>query len=280
MRNLVVFLARNYFFLLFLLLEIVSLYFLVQRNYFQHASAVAASNKFTGTLFEARTQLVEYLDLKEQNRQLSDRLAAALNNDSTSQLLYTSKTTSVTDTFYKQHYEFLSARVIDNTVTQRNNYIILDRGSLQGVLPDMGVVCSEGVVGIVREVSDNFCVVMSLLHKDSKISASVKRDGTFGQVLWKDDDDYSEATMIDLPTHSQIAKGDTLITSGLGDAFPEGVAVGTVASFGKKPGDKTYTVEVKLATDFRKIRHVFIVKNLVREELEELRAKIPPDNGK
>jgi rod shape-determining protein MreC len=279
MRNLVVFLAKNYFFLLFLLLETVSVYFLVQRNYFQHASAVSASNAFTGSLFQMRSEFVEYLDLKEQNKMLTDKLALALSSDSSAWLVYTANTQKIADTTYKQHYEFLGARVIDNTVTERNNYVILDRGKLQGVEEGMGVVCSEGIVGIVREVSDNFCVVMSVLHKDSKISASVKRDGTFGQLTW-DGLDYREATLFDLPTHSKITKGDTLITSGLGDAFPEGINVGVVVSYEKRAGDKTYTVDVMLTTDFRKLRHVFIVKNLVRDEIEALKAKIKPENGK
>jgi rod shape-determining protein MreC len=278
MRNLVVFIARHYFFLLFLLLEILSLYFLVQHNYFQHSSAVSASNAFTGSLFRMRTDMVEYLDLKEQNKKLSDQIAFNLSHDQVSFLMYTSRTNSFNDTTYKQHYEYLAARVIDNTVTERNNYLILDRGRLQGVEVDMGVVCTDGIVGIVREVSDNFCVVMSVLHKDAKISTSVKRDGTFGQLSW-DGSDYQEATLVDLPIHSKVKNGDTLITSGLGDAFPEGVPVGTVKHFEMKSGEKNYTVDVKLSTDFRKVRHVFIVKNLMRNELNQLRAKAGVENG-
>lgn len=279
MRNLVVFLVRHYFFLLFLLLEIIALYFLVQRNYFQHASAVSASNRFTGTLYQARADFTDYLNLKEQNLVLSSRLAEEYSHRPSSFLMYTANTISVNDTVYRQRYEYLAAEVIDNTVTQRNNLIFLNRGRLQGVEVDMGVISAEGIVGIVREVSDNFCVVMSLLHKDMKVSASVKKDGTFGQLTW-DGSDYREATLIDLPSHAKLVKGDTLISSGLGDAFPAGVPVGTISSFVMKPGEKTWTVEVKLATDFRKLKHTFIVKNLVREELEQLRAKAAAGNGK
>jgi rod shape-determining protein MreC len=278
MRNLVVFLARNYFFLLFVFLELLSVYFVVKHNYFQHASYVSASNGITGQMYEWRSGMTGYFNLKEQNEQLNQKLAQLLNGDSTSLLMYTNKTQKVNDTFYLQRYEFLSAEVIDNTVTARNNYVVLNRGAKQGVAKGMGVICSNGIIGIVREVSDNFCVVMSVLHKDARISTSVKRDGTFGQLLWEGDD-YNQATMIDLPTHSKIVKGDTLITSGLGDAFPKGVPVGTVASFEKKAGDKTYTVVVKLTTDFRKIQHVLIVKDLVRDELNLLREKAGVQNG-
>lgn len=278
MRNLVVFLARNYFFLLFLLLEIVSLYFVVQHNYFQHASAVSASNAFTGSLYEWRSDMTDYLNLKEQNKQLAEKLAMYMTRDSSSLQSMQPEVRAVNDTFYRQRYEFLSAKVIDNTVSERNNYIILDRGSAHGVKVDMGVICPNGVVGIVREVSEHYCVVMSVLHEKSSISASVKRDGTFGQLKWEGPD-YRTATLTGLETHSKIAKGDTLITSGLGDAFPEGVPVGTVLSYLKKPGEKYYTVEVGLTTDFKKIKHVFIVKNLMRDELQDLRKKTGIQNG-
>ncbi len=278
MRNLAVFLVRHYFFLLFLLLEILSLYFLVQRNYFQHTSAVSSANWFTGTIFQAKTDLTQYLDLKEQNKMLEDKLAQQLSQQNSSFLFYTSKTKTFSDTVYKQRYEYLPADVIDNTVTLRSNYIILNRGKLQGVLPDMGVVGTEGVVGIVIQVSDNFCVVMSILHKDIKVSASVKRDGSFGQLTW-DGTDYRHARLSDLPQYSKIRNGDTLISSGLGDAFPEGVPVGTVSSFELKSGEKTYTVDVKLATDFRKLRHAFVVKNLMRDELNELKKSSGVGNG-
>lgn len=278
MRNLLVFLARHYFFLLFLFLEILSVYFLVQHNYFQHSSAVSASNVFTGSLFKMRTDFVEYLDLKEQNSLLNNRIAELMKDDSVSRLMYTTHTTPVSDTAYHQRYEFLAARVIDNTVSERNNYLILDRGKLQGVDVDMGVICPNGVVGIVREVSDNYCVVMSVLHKDSKISASSKRDNTFGQLLW-DGTDYREATVIDMPLHAKMAVGDTLITSGLGDAFPEGIPVGKVLSYEMKKGEKTRTVHVELTTDFRKVRHVLIVKNLTHDEVQQLRDKAGIENG-
>ncbi len=276
MRNLAVFLVRHYFFLFFLLLEILSVYFLVQRNFFQHASAVSASNWFTGSMYQARADLTEYLDLEEQNKILADKLALELNQKRSSYFLYSSKGVAFNDTVYKERYEYLAAEVIDNTVTRRNNYIVLNRGSQQGVLVDMGVVSAEGVVGIVREVSDNFCVVMSLLHSDSKVSVSLKKDNSFGTLVW-DGVNYRTATLKDLPV-VPIRAGDSLVSSGLGEAFPSGVPVGTISSFKINSENKTYIVDVKLATDYRKLRHVFIVKNLVRDEINELKIKAGIEN--
>ncbi len=278
MRNLLVFLARHYFFLLFLVLQIISLTLVVNHNYFQRAAAVSASNALIGSMYETRNEVTQYFDLKDQNIQLSEMNAILLGQLESAYLNYDTTVTHVNDTIRRLRYSYIAAQVIDNTVSLRNNYIILNRGTQQGVKPGMGVITPNGVVGIVREVSDNFCVVMSMLHKDTKVSASIKRDKTFGQVSWNFTD-YREGEMVDLPTHSKIAVGDTLYTSGLSDIFPEGIPVGQVMSFERKGGDKTYTVRVRFTTDFRKLHHVYIVRDLMREEIDGLKEKAGVDNA-
>jgi rod shape-determining protein MreC len=278
MRNLIVFLARHYFFLLFLLLQSIALTLVIQHNYFQHAAAVSASNAVTGSMMETRDEVTQYFGLRDQNIQLAEQNAILMGKLETAYLNYDTTSFSVEDTIHRLRYSYIAAQVIDNTVSLRNNYIVLNRGRLQGVEPDMGVITPGGIVGIVREVSDNFCVVMSLLHKDSKVSASVKKDGTFGQLYWEWPD-YRYGVMIDLPTHSKIAKGDTLVTSGLGDAFPSGIPVGTVMDFEKKAGDKTYTCRVLYTTDFRKLQHVYIVRDLMRPEIDQLKQKAGVSNA-
>lgn len=284
MRNLVVFLARHYFFLLFLVLQIISLTLVVNHNYFQKAAAVSASNALSGSMYETRNEVTQYFDLKEQNIQLSEMNAILLGKLESAYLDYDTTSTRVTDSVKlgnevkRLRYSYIAAQVLDNTVSLRNNYIILNRGALQGVEPGMGVITPGGIVGIVREVSGNFCVVMSLLHKDSRISASVKRDGTFGQLSWNYLD-YREGEMVDLPTHSKIAIGDTLVTSGFGVAFPAGIPVGTVLAFERKGGDNTYTVRVRFTTDFRKLHHVYIVRDLMGTEIDQLKEKAGVNNA-
>ncbi len=269
MRNLLVFLVRNYLVLLFLLLEGLSMYFLVQHNVFQRAAAVSAANSFTGSIYETRSNFTAYLNLKDQNEMLNHQLAALLNRDRGSFIAFNTATTNVNDTVYRQRYQYLTAEVVDNSVTLRSNYIILDRGSKQGVAPDMGVIGASGIIGIVREVSDNFCVVMSVLHKDTKISASVKKDGTFGQLLWNGGD-YRTADLIDLPTHSKIAKGDTLVSSGYSYIFPAGLMIGTITDFRVEQGDHFYIIPFKFSVDFNALQYVYVVKNLMKEEQESL----------
>jgi rod shape-determining protein MreC len=270
MRNLVVFLVRHYLFLLFILLEGLSCWLLVRNNFFHRAGAVNTANRVVGSMLETRNEMTAYLDLKDQNKMLLEELARLRSMQKSSFAPYSSNTFSIRDTVFRQQYEYIAGQVVDNTVSRRNNFVTINRGSAQGIRPDMGVLTTNGVVGLVLNVSENFCTVMSLLHKDVKVSARLKKDGTFGQLIWAGTD-YRTAELIDLPTHAKLVKGDTLITSGLGEAFPAGVPVGTVVSWEKKAGDKTYTVQVQLTTDFRKLEHVMIVRNLFRDELQQLK---------
>lgn len=279
MRNLIVFLARNYFTLMFLLLEVVAVLILVRSNPYQRAEAVNSTSEVAGEIYAFRNDLTGYFNLRDQNRILSEEIARLRNQKTGAWLITANKEISVNDTLYRQRYSFIDAEVIDNTVTRRNNYIILARGKNQGVREGMGVIGPNGIVGIVRSVSPNFCTVMSLLHKDSRISASLKKDGTFAQLLWEGGD-YRTATLKEIPTHVKLVKGDTLVTSGLGNAFPKGVFVGVISTYEKKAGEKTFTAQVLLGTDFRKLQHASIVNNLLKEELEQLQRSIPEDDGK
>ncbi|TND07578.1 MAG: rod shape-determining protein MreC [Bacteroidetes bacterium] len=273
MRNLLVFFVRHYFFLLFLALESFAVIMLVQNNYFHRAGFMNSSNAVVGEMLEARDEVTQYFHLKEDNEQLSKQNAFLLSRQASSFAKFTGTSIQVKDTIYKQQFEYMEAGVVDNTVYRRNNYLTLNRGSLQGVKPGMGVIGPEGVVGKVLQVSDNFCTVMSLLHKEAKVSSRLKSDGTFGPVSWDDASNYRSATLRELPTHAKIKKGDTLFTSGIGDTYPAGIPVGIVESFGIKSGDQYYTAKVNLTTDFKALQYVFIVKYLFKDEKDKLQQE-------
>jgi rod shape-determining protein MreC len=272
MRNLLVFLTRNYFFLLFVALEFFAVSLLVRYNYFHRAGAVSTANAVTGSMLEARDNMTEYFSLKTENQRLARENALLRSQQKGAFMDYTTHVDSVNDTIFKQQYQYVEAKVVDNSVNRRNNYITLNRGSAQGIQPDMGVISPDGIVGIVKDVSANFCTVMSLLHKDMHVSAKLKKDGTYGQLDWSPPD-YTTAILHDLPSHAKMKKGDTLVSSGLGDAFPEGIPVGIVQAFKIKSGDNFFTVDAKLTTDFKKLKYVYVVRNLMKYEQQELLKK-------
>lgn len=277
MRNLVEFITKNYFFFLFLLLETFCVYLVVQNNKFQRASFVNSSNKLSASVLSTSENVQHYFYLKTENERLAKENAELHSHD----LLSFSKLINgqyiVNDTVYKQKYTYTNATVVNNSTNRRNNYLTLDKGSKQGITNKMGVISSLGVVGIVENVSENFCTVKSLLHSNTIINSKLKKDGSFGPLSW-DGESFEFATLNDIPTHVRLFKGDTIVTSQYTKMFPENIMIGTVDSYYRESTKPFYTVKVKLSTDFKKLVHVYIVDNKLRAEQEELEKKTEEKN--
>lgn len=277
MRSLLIFIWKHNFFFLFLLLETISVGLIVRNNYYQQASFINSSNYASASITQSYNNITDYFSLKQTNEILADENARLRSSHKSA---FTNKypvSSLVNDTLLRTKYEYLKAKVVGNTTNRRNNFITLDIGFKQGVTKDMGVISSNGVIGIVKDVSENFSSVMSLLNSKTIISSKVKKDGSFGPLTW-DGRDYSLATLTDIPAHVRLAKGDTIVTSGYSSIYPENVNVGIVDSFEQKKGDFFYTVRVKLSTDFKKINYVYIVKNLIKQEQDELEMKSQKDD--
>jgi len=174
-------------------------------------------------------------------------------------------TAEFTDSLYK----YKSARVINNSINKLFNYITLNKGRRHGVKPDMGIVCSEGIVGVITHVSESFSLGFSVLNKKWGASAKHKKSGTFGPLSW-DGKDADFANLDGIPFHVVIAVGDTVVTSSYSSVFPEGIMIGTVHSIEQPPGDNYYNIRVQLSVDFRAISYVEIVENLKAGEIRNL----------
>lgn len=219
----------------------------------------------------------EYFNLKSENERLSKENAELHSHDLLSFSKIVNGEYNVNDTTYKQKYTYTNAKVINNSTNRRNNYLTLDKGSKQGITNKMGVITSLGVVGLVENVSENFCTVKSLLHSNTIINSKFKKDGTFGPLSW-DGENFEYATLNDIPTHVRIVRGDTVVTSQYTKMFPENILIGTVDTFYRESTKPFYTVKVKLSINFKKLTHVYIVNNKLREEQEALEKKTPEGN--
>jgi rod shape-determining protein MreC len=272
MRNLVVFIWKNYFFFLFLILETVCIYLIVQNNNFQKASFVNSSNAVSAEVLSTAENIQQYFYLKDVNEKLAKENAELHSHDMLSFSMLVNDQYTVNDTLYRQKYVYTSAKVVNNSTNRRDNYLTLDKGSKQGIRNNMAVISSTGVVGVVKDVSDNFCTVISLLHSDLTISSKLKKDGSFGPLNWNGEN-FSYATLNDIPTHVKLKKGDTVVTSQYSKMFPENIMIGVVDSWYTETSKPFFTVKVNLSTDFKKLTYVYIVQNKLREEQEELEKK-------
>ncbi len=276
MRNLVLFIWKHYFFFLFLLLEGFCIYLVVQNNYYQKARFVNSSNFIAASILQTSTNVEQYFYLKDENEVLAKKNAELLSKSINSFNIAAQKEFIVNDTTYHQKYVYTSAKVVNISTNKRNNYLTLNKGTRQGIQNNMAVITSTGIVGQVKDVSENFCTVMSLLHSKTTISSKIKKDGSYGPLIWGGED-FQYATLNDIPTHVRLTKGDTIVTSPYSRTFPENVLIGTVESFEREPGKYFYTIKVKLSTDFKKLTYVYIVKNLLKDEQEELEKRSESD---
>jgi rod shape-determining protein MreC len=279
MKNLFLLLWRNNFTLLFLLLWSFCFYLIIANNRFQQVSVFNSTNKVVASFLEVVNYVREYINLKENNASLARENAALRSMLPESFYDNSVLRTMISDTNFSQKYSYIMARVVNNSINRRNNYLTLDKGSVHGVEKDMGVISSTGVVGIVKDVSDHYCSVMSVLHKNTRISTRFKNSNYFGSLLWEGINSR-EATLLEVAKHVKVKPGDTLVTTQFSTLFPEGVMVGTVKEFELKAGDNFYRISVNLSTDFSNLSHVYIVDNLFkREQLELEKATVTRDDN-
>lgn len=271
MRRLFDFIVKNYYYVLFLALQAMCVLLMVKNRGYQGAHLINSANTMAANTYKMAANTREYLSLKEENDRLADENARLKNMLRTHSFEFINvKDQLRNDTLYRQKYTYLPAKVLNNSTNLRSNYITLNIGRAQGVVHDMAIINANGIVGVIKDVSEHFSSALSVLHKDVKVNCKLKRDGSYGPLNWEKDDDYTTATLTDIPIHAKFKQGDTIVTSNLSSIFPEGIMVGTVKQFERKSGDAFFTVKVNLSTQFRKLNHVYVVKNFFKIEQDSL----------
>jgi len=223
-------------------------------------SAYERVNEFSSYLILGKTND----SLAAENARLRNLLTSSYYDDSVRQV-------TVKDSVLKQQYIYTVARVINNSVHQKNNYLTINRGSKHGIKKGMGVIAPSGVIGIVLNVSENFSTVRSLLHTETKISASV--DGNIGSLVWGEGNyDSRFALLKDIQSHLNIKKGARVTTSEF-SLFPPGTNIGYVTESDTRDENSALNIQVKLDTDFAKLQYVYVIINLLSEEQLNLEAQ-------
>nr|WP_255539610.1 rod shape-determining protein MreC [Longitalea luteola] len=282
-RNIFLFIRRYFNFVFFVVLQIAALYILFHYNKFHEAVFSGVANELTGSIGGRYNNITYYFHLKKtndalakENEELRNRLLTNFERPDTTQKLVQDTIPYDTLGHYRK-YLYRSARVVNNTVSLPNNTLTINRGEKQGIHRNMGVISPSGVVGVVINTSSNYAVVMSLLHRQSKVYASLKKTGETGQVFW-DGNSPLYVTLKNIPKSAQVAKGDSVVTSQYASyRFPQGILVGTVMDIIDDKTSSFYTLRLKPATNFFNVQYVMVVENLMKDEqakLEEETNKI------
>lgn len=272
MRNLLNFFAKNSPFFSWLLLAILSIVLLCQNNPYHRSVWFGSANVVVGSIYDFQSSVTGYIGLREINEDLLDRTGQleAENLFLRQQLQqYEDQEKHLADTI--SQYRYMMAHVVGNTITQAENYITLDKGSLDGVVQDLGVADQNGIVGIVSKVSEHYSLVISVLNPKLRLSVMLKNTESFGSLVW-DGADYRYAYLEDLPRSVKFELGDTIVTTGYTTSFPKNVLVGRVAE-SQDTGGSFLRLRVELFTDFNRINDVHVILNAKQEEQQALESE-------
>ena len=269
MQQLIYFIKKFRYFLLFLLLEIMALVFIINHHSYHKSKFVHSANNISGSIYNKSNSITTYFNLKatnnllaEENTRLKNLLAKKEFSKNLDFLIMIDSST------YFQKYTYTVAKIINNNYTQRNNVLTLNKGKKHGLTTDLGVVNSRGVVGVIGNVSANFATVQSILNSYSKINIRLKNSHHFGTLIW-DGENYSTVQITDIPRQANITVGDTVVTGGKSTIFPEGIGIGAVKDFHFK--NKQYQqINIALFNDMSEISHVQVIKNLLGNEQKNL----------
>ncbi|QIA07188.1 rod shape-determining protein MreC [Draconibacterium halophilum] len=275
MRSLLRFLVRNYAFLLFLLLEAVSLVMVFNYNSFQRSRFLNSANLISAGLYNTTSSVLQYFELARVNEELAKENAnlRSILDGGTLNDITISDSTYLAYEMPDTNFVFRAARIINNSANKQQNYITLDKGIEDGIKADQGILAPEGVVGVVTSVSDSYASGLSLLNPRWSISAKLKKSGYYGSLRWNGKN-YRQADLLEIPIHVNLATGDTVVTSGYSSIFPEGLLIGTILTFDRPQGENYYNIKVQLAVDFKSIRYVHVIENVKKEELTDLENKV------
>ena len=253
-------------FFTFLLLELFCVWLLIENSGFQSTKFFNSSNRLAAGILGFSQSTREYFALRQINQELSQenaQLRTTIEFQTQNQGTIPAKKDSLV------RYDFVGAKVINNSVAQFKNYITVNRGEDAGILPGMAAISTSGAVGKVKSVSTHFSVLISILNIDEQVSSVLKRTGNFGTTQW-DGTDPRLVNLLYIPRHVAPQVGDTILTSGYNAVFPPGILVGVIKEVKLKEEALFYDIRVALAQDFTRLSFVKIVNSKLRPELDSL----------
>ncbi|WP_420834726.1 rod shape-determining protein MreC [Aquimarina longa] len=246
----------------------LSIVLTIQSHSYHRGKFVSSANFFSGGLYSWQHSITDYFGLKEENKRLLEE----------NELLHNQLVALGRDSIAKKHldtisfntpYTFTKARIIKNDYSKIDNYILINKGKKDSILPDMGVITDKGIIGIVENTSTNYSRVISILNTNSRINAGLKKSNQYGSLVWNGKDP-NIVQLETIPRQAIIREGDTIITHGRSTIFPKGIGIGTIASYTLNQNKSYYLIDVKLFNDMTNIGFVYAIKNQDADEIKSL----------
>ena len=285
MNSIFQFLYKHLHWIVFFALEILCFVLLFSYNSFQGSVYLSTANNASARVVSARSRVTNYFGLAEVNDRLATQNAALLQRVEELEALVALQqldSLSQAEAVQRVHrtgYVITPAQIIDKSINRADNFMTLDRGTLDGVQPNMGVMSANGVVGVVYKCTEHYSLVMSLLNSKSSVSCKVQGSNDLGYLRWNGGD-ARYAMLHDLPRYSAVAIGDTIVTSGNSSFFPEGIMVGSVEELYPSSDGLSMTLKIALSAHFSQLERVFIMRKMDAEEMAALKESLKPKKKK
>ncbi|MDR2927875.1 MAG: rod shape-determining protein MreC [Cytophagaceae bacterium] len=272
MQEIIRFIERHHFIILFLIFEALSFYLIVNYNQTQRTIFLDSSGKVAASLLNVSGSVRSYFSLRKTNDELS-RENAYLRTLIPEAPINPLGMSAATEPLSPDAHRYHPARVINNSINRPNNTLTLNRGREHGIGDEAGVISARGLVGIVSKVSENYSLVISVLNTKFRVSAKLRSSGYFGSLTW-DGKSYQHAVLSEIPAHAAIQVGDAVVTSGYSAVFPENILIGIIESFELEEGEGFYDICVKLSVDFKNLTYVEIVEKVSADEQHTLENEL------
>ena len=260
--------------LVFIVLEAAALWLISKNSIIQRSDILKSVSAVTNAFSSGAGNVGRYFNLGKVNRRLAEEnVSLRTENDRLREALARME---IPDTLYRDSslFRYIPAAVVSNSTDRTHNVIIINRGRRDGVTEDMGVITDRGIIGYVESAGEKYSKVSSLLDTDNMASAVLRSSGTFGVLQWEGGSSR-EITLRDIPVHTEVSDGDTVISSGYSIIYPSGIPVGTVTAREVRDG-VNYGLTVTMFEDFSRLRHVYVA---VRKDIDELNALLDGAEG-
>ena len=277
MQQIINFLIKNSYKLLFLLLLGVSLTLTVKSHSYHRSQYINSSNAVSGYTYNQINSVKEYFGLRQKNEDL------ARENARLKEILFNKKDTILEGKIVVpdilSNFVVRQAKVIKNSYSKQENFLTLDRGTFEGLRPDMAVISDRGVVGIVEKTSKNFATVISILHTKNPLNGKIKNSEHFGSITW-DGKNAGYVQLIDVPKLATLKKGDTIVTGAQSAIFPENIPIGKIDRIFEEKATNKYVINIRLFNDMTSLGYVYIIENKKKVEQQTLETETEKDPTK
>lgn len=274
-EQLFAFIAQSRNFILFVLLEVLCFYFIINTNNYWSASFFNTSNRYAAQLLIWSNTAKEYTNLRQVNADLAaeNRRLRVLLTQRQQERGPLAPPLYKADSVFATRFKFTVGKVIYNTTTLANNFLTIDKGTADGLRPGMGVISPTGIVGRVRFCNEHFSVITSILHSEFRVSAKLIKANEIGTARWMGSDP-TKMTLFDISRYKPVSKGDSVVTSDQNSNFPPGILIGQVRTIGVQANQTFHDITIGLSTNFGNLSYVYVVENKLAAQQEELEKQV------